>query len=71
MSGVCSSDLLHQRLAYLVSCDSAARAKPHPDTLLMALQQSTCCAGESLYVGDAHNEVRAARAVGMRDVVGN
>ncbi len=62
---------LRQRLACLVSGDSAARAKPHPDTLLMALQQSTCCAGESLYVGDAHNDVRAARAVGMRAVVAN
>ncbi len=60
---------LRQRAACVVSGDSAPRAKPHPDPLLLALKQTTCRAGESLYVGDAQNDVRAAHAAGISAVV--
>ncbi len=62
---------LRQRTACVVSGDSAARAKPHPDPILLALEQAACPAVESLYVGDANNDVLAARATGMQVVVAN
>ena len=62
---------LRQRLACVISGDSAARAKPHPDPLLLALERAACQAGESLYVGDSQNDVLAARAAAMPVVVAN
>ena len=62
---------LRERIACVISGDSAARAKPSPDPLLLALEQTGCSSAESLYVGDARNDVVAARAAGMAVVVAN
>ena len=59
---------LHRRSAVLVCGDSAARAKPHPDPLLLAAEQlglaPACCA----YVGDDLRDVQAGQAAGMLTV---
>jgi len=56
---------LGTRAACVVSGDTVARAKPHPDPLLhasrlLALEPAAC-----LYVGDDLRDVQAARAAGM------
>jgi len=55
---------LRHRLSALVSGDSAARPKPHPDPLRMALDMVPATAAVAVYVGDARNDVLAARAAG-------
>jgi N-acetyl-D-muramate 6-phosphate phosphatase len=71
---------LHRRCACVVSGDTVAQRKPHPDPLLYALSQIGSGksrhpgdAGEtvsrtSVYVGDARRDVMAGRAAGMRTV---
>jgi phosphoglycolate phosphatase len=60
---------LRQRAACVVSGDSLARRKPHPEPLLHACALCGVTAAESVYVGDAQRDVEAARAAGMRAVV--
>ncbi len=60
---------LRKRIACLVSGDSAARSKPHPDPLLLALEQTESKAAESVYVGDAEVDVLASRAAQLPIIV--
>ena len=50
----------------LVSGDTAARAKPHPDPLLHACDLIARDPTSSWYVGDDERDIRAGRAAGMR-----
>lgn len=59
---------LDQRAACIVSGDDAARAKPHPDTLLMACEIIQRPAKNCFYVGDAARDIEAGNAAGMRTV---
>lgn len=56
---------LAHRAACVVSGDTAARAKPHPDPLLAAAAALALAARECLYVGDAERDITAARSAGM------
>lgn len=60
---------LRPRAGCIVSGDTAARAKPHPDPLYAAARrlglEPACC----IYVGDAARDVEAGVAAGMRTVV--
>ncbi len=56
---------LRTRLCCLVSGDSARRAKPHADPLLLAAQLCGVAPKQCVYIGDAHNDVIAARAANM------
>lgn len=49
----------------VVSGDTAARAKPYPDSLYHAAQLVGVPPARCAYVGDARNDVVAARAAGM------
>lgn len=49
----------------VVSGDTTSRAKPHPDPLLHAAELVATEASRCVYVGDARNDVLAARAAGM------
>jgi pyrophosphatase PpaX len=60
-------DLLSPFL-FIVGAESTTRHKPDPDPLLHALQRLGAAADGSLYIGDAPNDIRAARAAGMVDV---
>lgn len=56
---------LNQRAACVISGDTAARAKPHPDSLLAAAHCLQLAPAACLYVGDAERDVEAAVAAGM------
>ncbi|MDR2195226.1 MAG: HAD-IA family hydrolase [Gallionellaceae bacterium] len=55
--------------ACIVSGDDAERAKPYPDTLLLACEQARCRPESCLYVGDAERDILAGRAAGMQTMV--
>lgn len=57
------------RAACIVSGDSTANPKPHPQPLLHACRLAGCAPGECVYVGDARIDVLAARRAGMRSLV--
>lgn len=57
------------RAACIVSGDSTANAKPHPQPLLHACRLLEIAPVECVYVGDAETDVVAARRAGMRSVV--
>lgn len=58
-----------RRAACIVSGDSTANAKPHPQPLLHACKLTGCLPADCVYVGDAENDVIAARRAGMRSLV--
>ncbi len=60
---------LRTRAACVVSGDTVARRKPHPDPLLHAAGLCGQPAGEAVYVGDAERDVQSAHAAGMLAVV--
>ena len=60
---------LESRAACVVCGDDAARAKPHPDTLLKACELTGRRVDECLYVGDAERDIQAGKAAGMRTVI--
>lgn len=57
---------LTARACCVVSGDSAARAKPFPDPLLLACQLSGVQPQECIYVGDSARDMQAGRSAGMR-----
>jgi 2-phosphoglycolate phosphatase len=56
---------LTARAACIVSGDTVARAKPHPDPLLHASRTLALDPAACLYVGDDLRDIQAARAAGM------
>lgn len=60
---------LAQRAACVVSGDSAPRAKPHPDPLLLACAQAAVSPSRSLYLGDDLRDIQAGHAAGMWAIV--
>lgn len=60
---------LDRRACCVISGDDAARPKPYPDTLLMAMHKAGVQPEHCLYVGDAERDIQAARAAGMKSVV--
>lgn len=57
---------LEQRSAVVVCGDDAPRAKPYPDTLLMACDHIQHAAENCIYIGDAARDIEAGVAAGMR-----
>lgn len=60
---------IDQRAGCIVCGDTVARAKPHPDPLLHAMESLGIPPSQGLYIGDDERDVQAARAAGMRAVV--
>ena len=60
---------LHERAACIVSGDTTARPKPHPDPLLEAARRIDVAPARCLYIGDDERDVQAANAAGMTAVV--
>jgi pyrophosphatase PpaX len=52
----------------IVGAEATTRHKPDPDPLLIGAERLGVAVGGCLYVGDAPNDVLAARAAGMVDV---
>jgi|SRR5690606_7622179 2-phosphoglycolate phosphatase len=59
---------LAQRSVIAFGGDSAARPKPHPDLMLLALETIGLAGGDCVYVGDDLRDVVAGRAAGMKTV---
>lgn len=60
---------LTERARAVVSGDSAAKAKPAPDTLLLACSRADVSPSECLYIGDDLRDVQAGQAAGMGTVI--
>lgn len=60
---------LSQRAACIISGDTCANAKPHPEPLFYAASQAGKDPAKCLYVGDAERDIEAARAAGMFSLV--
>lgn len=60
--------LLTERMAAIVSGDSAPKPKPAPDTLFLACEQAGVPPRLTLYVGDDLRDIQAAHAAGMRAI---
>jgi phosphoglycolate phosphatase len=54
--------------ACLVAGDTLPQRKPHPAPLLHALELTSVAASDSVYVGDAPQDIAAGRAAGMMTV---
>lgn len=59
---------IHPRPACIVSGDSAARSKPHPDPLFLACEHTGHPPETCLFVGDSGRDIQAGRAAGMATV---
>jgi 2-phosphoglycolate phosphatase len=60
---------LAQRAACIISGDTTANAKPHPEPLLTAAAQMRITPAACLYVGDAERDVESAVAAGMQVLI--
>ncbi|HUV98874.1 MAG TPA: HAD-IA family hydrolase [Gallionella sp.] len=60
-----------ERAACMVSGDTYAHAKPHPEPLLKACQIIGVAAAECLYVGDDLRDMQAANSAGMHGIIAN
>jgi N-acetyl-D-muramate 6-phosphate phosphatase len=63
---LCEALGIDQTAGCIVSGDTCARAKPHPDSLLYAAKQLAIAPEHCLYVGDDIRDIQAARAAGMQ-----
>lgn len=52
-----------------VSYEDTENHKPHPDPLLLAAKKLNVEPGECVYIGDVENDIKAARAAGMKSIV--
>ncbi len=52
----------------IVSGDTCARAKPHPDSLLHAAKLINIAPEDCIYIGDDLRDIQAAHAAGMQSV---
>ncbi len=60
---------LTPRAACIVSGDTTANKKPHPEPLLLACRIAGSQAAQCLYVGDAERDIRAGKEAGMTTLV--
>ena len=62
---------LERRAACIISGDTTANPKPHPEPLLTAAALVRVAPAACLYVGDAERDVESAIAAGMRALIAN
>lgn len=55
--------------ACVVSGDTTANSKPHPEPLLYACREAGSLPAQCLYVGDAARDIEAGRVAGMQTLV--
>ncbi|MGR9100496.1 MAG: HAD family hydrolase [Gammaproteobacteria bacterium] len=59
---------LTARAACIVSGDSTAYSKPHPEPMLAACRQAGVAPGECVYIGDSAHDIVAGKSAGMKTV---
>ena len=52
-----------------VALEDCARHKPHPEPLLLATKRLRLLPGDCVYVGDAHTDIEAGKAAGMKTIL--
>jgi phosphoglycolate phosphatase len=57
---------LAQRAACIVSGDTTANRKPHPEPMLYACTKAGSQASQCVYIGDAQRDIEAGRQAGMK-----
>ncbi len=57
------------RAACIVSGDTTAHSKPHPEPILHACREAGAAPERCLYVGDAQRDIEAGKAAGARTLV--
>jgi 2-phosphoglycolate phosphatase len=57
---------LTRRAACIISGDSTANPKPHPEPMLAACQQAGVHPHECVYIGDASHDIEAGKSVRMK-----
>ena len=62
---------LVQRAATIVSGDTTANSKPHPDPMHHACGEASSESHECMYVGDARRDIEAGNNAGMKTLVAN
>ena len=60
---------LTKRAACIVSSDSTANRKPHPEPMLYACKLSNSQPNECVYVGDARRDIEAGQNAGMKTII--
>jgi HAD superfamily hydrolase (TIGR01509 family) len=55
--------------AATVSYQDTTKHKPHPEPLLLAAQKLQVEPSEAVYIGDVKNDIKAARAAGMKVIL--
>ena len=60
---------ISKRTSCIVSGDTTAHSKPHPESLIYAAKILNVAPHECLYVGDAERDIQAARNAGMKSLV--
>lgn len=60
-----------ERAACLISGDTCAHAKPHPEPMRKACETISVTADACLYLGDDRRDMEAANAVAMRGIIAN
>jgi len=53
----------------VVGFNDVANHKPHPESLLLALEKLGVSPDEAVYIGDMHTDVAAAKAAGMKMIL--
>lgn len=57
------------RAACVISGDTAAKPKPHPEPMLAACKQARVKPEECVYIGDAAHDIAAGKSAGMKTLV--
>ncbi|VAW58551.1 Similar to phosphoglycolate phosphatase, clustered with ubiquinone biosynthesis SAM-dependent O-methyltransferase [hydrothermal vent metagenome] len=60
---------LTARAACIISGDTTANRKPHPEPMHLACQQANSAAEHCIYIGDAHRDIQAGINAGMKTVI--
>jgi phosphoglycolate phosphatase len=57
---------LTERAACIISGDTTANPKPHPEPMLLACKQADVNPQECVYIGDAQHDITAGKSVQMK-----
>ncbi|MES2353997.1 MAG: HAD-IA family hydrolase [Pseudomonadota bacterium] len=60
---------LFDRAACVISGDTVARPKPHPDALFKALEETGTTPTQAIYIGDDERDIQAASAAQMKSII--
>ncbi|HED36133.1 MAG TPA: HAD family hydrolase [Gammaproteobacteria bacterium] len=60
---------LNTRAACVISGDTTANRKPHPEPMYLACQQANSAVEHCIYIGDAQRDIQAGINAGMQTVV--